>query len=87
MKRRFNSLDDLVRFVQKEVVAREWKELGLPVLRKRRRPGLSPILKTLVEARVTYYDGRDEDRVRLNLHCDDTMRISEIGRASCRERV
>ena len=76
MKRRFNSLDDLVRLVQKEVVARGREELGLPVRRKRRRPGLSPIQTTLVEARVTYYDGRDEDRVRMNLHCDDTMRIS-----------
>lgn len=76
MKRETPGLDAFVRLLQKEIVAGEREDVGAPVRRKRRRPGRSPIRKTLVEARVSYYDGRDDDHVRLNLLCNDTMQIS-----------
>lgn len=40
------------------------------------RSGRTPVRTTLVEARIDYYDGRDEDRVRLQVLTDGTWQIS-----------
>ena len=40
------------------------------------RGGRTPVRTTLVEARIDYYDGRDEDRVRLQILTDGTWQIS-----------
>ena len=40
------------------------------------RRGRTPVRTTLVEARIDYYDGRDEDRVRLQVLTDGTWQIS-----------
>jgi len=41
-----------------------------------RRMGRTPVRMTLVEARITYYDGTPEDRVRMQILTDDSWQIS-----------
>lgn len=48
--------------------------------------GRTPIRTTLVEARISYYDGQPEDRVRLQILTDDLWQISGWPRAPLGEK-